>query len=215
MTYTPPPLSDLRASVSRDLRDPTNKTFTTGEVDDLIRMGIVEVSRVYPKERVLELLVTEDGQRTFDVLDAYSLFRVELLDIEGNTRMGIPASVDNVHSETGWDFHAEKLYLPAYASVRLAVVDEPKVRAWGYWKRDVLTDDTDVFDGDADAEYASRSYALMVGYQRLQNDRLLFQQWLTTTGNTDVSPNQLAQTADMYQGEWRAYRQRLRIGQRQ
>ena len=129
--------------------------------------------------------------------------------------LGIPVSVGSEHAEDGWDFHAGTLFIPAYAAERLTPATTPNLRVWGYWERTVLTSDGETFDGDADAEYASRTYALMLGYQRLQNSRLLFQQWLTTTGNTDVSPNQLAQTADMYQSEWRAYRQRIRTIQRQ
>ena len=92
--------------------------------------------------------------------------------------------------------------------------DGKTLRVWGYWPRELFTDDADVLDGDAETEFAVRCVSVLNGYQRLQNDRMLFQQWLTSTGNTDVSPNQLAQTADMYQSQWREMRNRLRTLQR-
>ena len=213
MVWSAPTLEDMRASVSRDLRDPSNNTFTTDEVDDLVRMGIVEVSRIHPKEEVRLLMVESALQDSF-ACDALALFRVEAIGSDGYL-VGVPVSVSNEDAAGGWDLHGGTLYLPGYIFNRFTSVPGPSVRVWGYWPRDVLTEDAEVFDGDADAEYATRAYALTLGYQRLQNDRVKSQQWMTTTGNTDVSPNQLAQTADMYQSEWRAYRQRIRTLQRQ
>ena len=116
--------------------------------------------------------------------------------------------------EGGFDLHAGSIWLPYYASVGLRLEDSPTLRAWGYWPRELLEDDADLLDGDAEIEFAVRLVAVLTGYQRLQNDRILFQQWLTSTGNTDVSPNQLAQTADMYQSQWDTARKRLRRLQR-
>lgn len=216
MAYTPPVKSDIRAGVSRDLRDPDNKTFTTQEVDDLVNQAIVEVGRVYPKQDVVEMAVTDDGQRQFTT-DVTSLFRVELVK-DGVVFYGVPR-VSNMltAAEDGWDLHGGILWMPEFAAQRLVVADSPTVRIWGYWRRDTFATadpDTTVFDGDAEAEFAVRTYALLLGYQRLQNDRILFQQWLTNTGNTDVSPNQLGGTADMYMSQWRELRNRLRGLQR-
>ena len=211
MAYTPPSRSVLRSSVARDLRDPESKTFTPQEVNDLLNLGVVEVSRVYPKQRVDVLTVVEAGQQTY-VTDAASIFRVEWL-MEDYPAQGIPQNSYEHSSQGGWDFHAGTLYIPYGYAVGL----EPSVhsiRIWGYWTRELMTADTDALDGDAEVEFAVRTVALLNGYQRLQNDRLLFQQWLTNTGNTDVSPNQLAQTADLYQSQWREQRQRLRTLQR-
>lgn len=211
MTYTPPSRSVLRSSVARDLRDPESKTFTLQEVNDLLNLGVVEVSRVYPKERVDVLTVVTEGQRTFNT-DAASLFRVEWM-MEGYPAQGIPQNTYTHSVEGGWDLHAGVLYLPYGYAIGL----EPSVhsiRIWGYWDRELMANDGDILDGDAEVEFAVRSVALLNGYQRLQNDRLLFQQWLTNTGNSDVSPNQLAQTADLYQSQWREQRSRLRTLQR-
>lgn len=211
MPYTAPDRTTLRASVARDLRDPDNATFTVEELDDLLNLAVVEVGRVYPKQQVIEITPDDDAQEVF-VTDAYALFRVEVLQ-EGYDPSGIPINGSEYTAQGGWDLHAGNLYLPRFAT-RGLVADTHTLRIWGYWPRELFTDDTDTLDGDAECEFAVRTVATLNGYQRLQNDRLLFQQWLTNTGNTDVSPNQLAQTADMYQSQWREQRNRLRTLQR-
>jgi hypothetical protein len=73
-----------------------------------------------------------------------------------------------------------------------------------------LTSDGDVLEGDAEAEMGVRLYAALTGYQRLQNDRALFQQWLAIPGNTDVSPTQLDGMANTYLSQWNRHRNHIR-----
>lgn len=211
MPYAPSDRETLRAAVARDLRDPDLGTFTADELNDLLNLALVEVGRIYPKQRVMELTPDADEQAIF-LCDASSLFRVEVLH-EGQVLTGVPQNTDENTGEGGWDLHAGNLYLPGFISRGIVATDH-SIRAWGYWPRELFSSDSDVLDGDAETEYAVRTVATLNGYQRLQNDRLLFQQWLTNTGNTDVSPNQLAQTVDLYQGQWREMRNRLRTLQR-
>ena len=213
MAYTAKTRDVLREALARDLRDPTMQTFIESELNDLINGAVVEVSRVYPKEQVVIVVHEQDEQRYFPV-GAYALFRVELIDADGNVVTGIPYNGQGDHAESGWDYHGGVLYLPRYISSMLFFEDGKSLRVWGYFPRNIFDDDADVLDGDAECEFAVRTVAALNGYQRLQNDRLLFQQWLTNTANTDVSPNQLAQTADMYQSQWREMRNRIRIIQR-
>lgn len=214
MAYTAPNRDVLRTALARDLRDSNGETFTDAELNDLINAAIVEVSRIYPKEMSVVLSVEQDFQYMFDLEDAYSIFRVELIDPDGNLALAVRRNDQGDHIESGWDYHGGSLFLPAYAANRLVFQDGQTVRVWGYWPRELFHDDTDAFDGNGEAEYAVRAVATLMGYQRLQNDRLLFQQWLTNTGNSDVSPNQLAQTANMYQAQWHDMRNRIRILQR-
>lgn len=211
MAYTAPTRDVLRTAVLRDLRDPDGETFTEDEVNDLLNLALVEVSRIYPKQLVEELTPTEDGQYLYPT-EATAVFRVDALE-EGKDPRYVPSNAHEQSGEGGWDLHGGNLYLPQY-SARGILADTHTIRVWGYYPRELFEQDTDVLDGDAETEYAVRTVATLNGYQRLQNDRLLFQQWLTNTGNTDVSPNQLAQTADMYQSQWREMRNRLRTLQR-
>jgi hypothetical protein len=217
MTYTPPSRADLRNALARDLRDPDLKTFTDLELNDLINQALVEVGRVYPKQEVQELAVAADGQEQYPC-DAKALFRVEVI-VAGQVVRGIAQNNHALHGQNGWDLHGGTLFLPLHVRGTLKIAESPTIRVWGYWAREVMQgadplDDEQLADTDAEAEFGVRTYASLMGYQRLQNDRLLFQQWLTNTGNSDVSPNQLAQTADMYMSQWREMRQRLRAIQR-
>jgi len=211
MPYTAPTRDVLRTALLRDLRDPDGNTFTEDEANDLLNLAVVEVSRIYPKEQVEEIVPDDDGQAVYP-LTSQSVFRVEVL-MEGTTPRYIPNNQHEQSAEGGWDLHGGNLYLPQYSAQGL-LADSHTLRVWGYYPRELFEQDTDVLDGDAETEFAVRTVASLNGYQRLQNDRLLFQQWLTNTGNTDVSPNQLAQTADMYQSQWREMRNRLRTLQR-
>jgi hypothetical protein len=207
MAYTPPARSTLRASVARDLRDPDYKTFTSQELDDLLNFAIVEVGRIYPKQGVVDMALSQDYQSAYTT-QATNLFRVEIV-AEDYPPVGIPPNNYENSGQAGWDLHAGTLYIPYSIAQRLSMTKH-SLRIWGYWARELLYSDAETLDGDAEAEFAVRMVATLNGYQRLQNDRLLYQQWLTNTGNSDVSPNQLAQTADMYQSQWREMRNRLR-----
>jgi len=217
MAYTAPSRSTLRNALARDLRDPDLKTFTEQELNDLLNQALVEVGRIYPKERVVEYAITLDGQTQIPC-DAASIFRVEVIR-DGAVASGIAQNTHGLHSQAGWDLHANILWLPLYSASGLRIDDSPTIRVWGYWERNLMqgtlpADDNQIADTDAEAEFGVRTYASLLGYQRLQNDQMLFQQWLTNTGQTDVSPNQLAQTADMYMSQWREMRQRFRRLQR-
>jgi hypothetical protein len=211
MPYTPPTRTALRASILRDLRDPDGEAFTNTEVNDLINVGILEVGRVYPKEDVVSLDLSEDDQRLYTAVGAYALFRVELLK-DGEVVLGIPANMASEHGQGGWEYHGGSLYLPEF--VGSLDTDAHTVRVWGYWPRDTMDADGDILDGDAECEYAVRAVAAVTGYQRLQSDRTLFQQWRTNPANSDVSMNQLTQLTDFYQGHWERLRKRIRIIQR-
>ena len=212
MPYSAPPLSTLRQSLARDLRDPDKGTFTDSELTDLLNQATVEVGRVYPKQLTQELPVTIDGQEQYPC-DARHAFRVEVIR-NGEVVMGVPQNSHPEHGQSGWDLHAGFLWLPTFVRNTLKATDSPTIRVWGYYPRELMSADTDKADVDPEAEFGVRTYAVLLGYQRLQNDRMLFQQWLTNTGNSDVSPNQLAQTADLYQSQWREMRQRFRSLQR-
>jgi hypothetical protein len=210
MAYSPPTRVSLRTSVQRDLRDPTAQTFLAAEVDDLINIGILEVSRVYPKEQRISVDVTLADQRTF-IIGATSIFRVEVVK-EGVTVFGVRVNALENHAQSGWDYHGGVLYLPEFVGPLDAALNSLNV--WGYWPRATMHLDADVLDGNAECEYAVRAVATATGYQRLQNDRALFQQWRTNPLNSDVSPNQVAQMADFYMAHWDRLRKRIRIIQR-
>jgi len=207
MPYTPPSLATLRASVARDLRDPTYKTFSTTEVNDLINAGIVEVSRVAPVES-LQSVVFQGNQAEYPVA-VTDAFRVELY-VDGEYNATIPPNTDDDSAQGGWDLFGGMLHVPWSLVPRLSEDTQDTFRVWGYRNRSTLSADNESLEGDADIEQSVRTYALLEGYQRLVNSRALFQQWVQTPGNSDVSPTQLMGFAQTYESQWQRIRQQMR-----
>jgi uncharacterized protein YukE len=193
-------------SVATDLRDPTNTTFTVTELDGLIGEGISEVSRVYPIESV-DTVPFSDGVADYPVAFE-QIFRVEFFR-DGEYQSTIPSNHDDDSAQGGWDLFAGSLHLP-WARVPYMFQATDTLRVWGYVTRSQLTAVDDVFEGDADAEYGVRSYAVLAGYQRLLNSRALFQQWTTESMNTDMGPRWLMAAAQAYESQWQRIRQQLR-----
>jgi hypothetical protein len=208
MAYTQPDLDELRDSVESMLRDSDNEAFTAAEVDSLINQGIVEVNRLYPMAEIedVDIIDTdEDGNidREYTV-SSTEISRVEVWR-DGAYRMSIEQMDGEANS--GWDLWGTTFVLPTFA-----LLDETQdtVKLYGYQDRDVLTAGTDVLESDAEAEYAIRQYAVLMGYQRLQNDRSLYQQWLKAPGNNEMSPNQLDNMVNTYIAQWERTRGHLR-----
>jgi hypothetical protein len=99
-------------------------------------------------------------------------------------------------------------------SVWVIDADTDVLRVWGYSDRDALTDDADVLDADLNGEVIVRAYAKHRGFQNLLNDRALFQQWVTQSNNTDVSPTQLLGMYQVTDATWRDLRVRSRLMRR-
>jgi hypothetical protein len=207
MPYTSPTLETLIASVSRDLRDKTNKVFTTTEVTDLINWGLVEVNRVYPLAQV----ETVDITATLGVIDrAYAIESREIYRVEvyrdGVFREQVPEGDEQ--SNTGWDLFGSTFTLPGYLSLDAS---RDSVKVYGYQDREMLGPSlSNVAETDAEAEMGLRLFATLTGYQRLQNDRALFQQWLALPGNNDISPTQLDGMANTYLAQWGRHRNQMR-----
>ena len=208
MAYTAPTLSQLRDKVEQDLRDSSNEAFSTAEVDDLINEAIVEVNRIYPLSQIetVDIIDTdEDG----NVDRTYTITSTEVQRAEvwrsGEFRENIP-EFDSI-GNSGYDIWGSTLTLPTWV---ILDEDTDTVKLYGYTDRDFLDDDADVAEFDAEAEYAVRSYAKLRGYQALQNDRSLFQQWMKVPGNNDISPTQLDSLVNTYIGQWERQRGHLR-----
>jgi hypothetical protein len=209
MVYAPPTLAVLRGKVATDLRDPTNTTFTTAELNGLIGEAISEVSRIYPIEAV-DSIPFATGVAEYAV-DFEEVFRVEWFR-NNAYQATIPTNHDDDSAQGGWDLFGGVLHLP-WSRVPYMIPGDT-LRVWGYQTRSQFSNgtpgETEVFDGDADAEYAVRTYAVLSGYQRLLNSRALFQQWTTDSVNSDMGPRWLMATAQAFESQWQRIRQQLR-----
>lgn len=205
MVYTPPTRTALRDSIARDLRDTANAVFTSDDLDDFINFGIAEVNRVYPVEDIEELDITDAEVHVYDTTLEH-IWRAEIWR-DGDFFFRITPNEAET-SRGGWELYAQQFHMPKFANT--LNVDTDVIRLWGYRGRAALTGDSDVLEGDLDAEMGIRLYAQVAGYQRLVSDRSLFQQWQTQSNNTDVSPTQLTNMLSLKQGEWEALRHRIR-----
>jgi len=200
--------AELRVKVSRDLRDPTNTTFSTAEVDDLVNAGIEEVSRVYPRE-VLEVVAPVAATYSY-VIGATQAFRLEVF------RSGVFYATlqpnEGEDTQTGWEIWDGSLRLPKHV-IDLMVPATDSMRLWGYAPRAQLTTDAQVAQLDDAAEWGVRRYCRAIGFALMHADRAKFKQWQAASQNTDTSNNQLLQMVSLYTSEWdrtRNYLRRLR-----
>jgi hypothetical protein len=208
MAYTQPTLVQLRDSIESKLRDTANEAFSAAEVDALLNEGIVEVNRLYPL-MVIEDVDVVDTDEDGNIDREYTVASTEVSRAEVWRESAFRSVIPQMDGEadSGWDLWGTTFTVPNFVSLD---EDLDTVRLYGYQDRDVLDDDADVLESDAEAEYAIRSYAVLMGYQRLQNDRSLYQQWLKAPGNNEMSPNQLDSMVNTYIAQWERLRGHLR-----
>lgn len=191
--------------VANDIRDPLMATFTADQIDSLINAGMMEVSRVYPKEMIVTVPPVADTF-TYDV-DLTTVFRVEVLR-SGRYFATVDQNQDD-SSQGGWEFFAGALHFP-HGAVDLRDFSEDAFKVWGYADRDQLTADAQVADLDIDGEWGVRYYARWQAYQAMLADRNLYKQWQAASQNSDITPAQMQQSVLLFSGEWDRHRNHLR-----
>ena len=199
-------LADLRTYVSRDLRDASNTTFTTTEVDDLVNQGIDALADVYPKEIVSVVGTVATNVYTYPVTDYTNIYRVDIHDPASSPtyQAEVPHAYEGRNS--GWETHAGVLYLPP----NWPLTAGRWIRAFGYGRYVQLSASTQTTDLDSSGIWAVRVFAQSRGFARLLMDRALFSQWQAQPGNTDTTAIALNQLAYSAKQDWAAERQRLR-----
>lgn len=116
-----------------------------------------------------------------------------------------PASGEYINqSDVGWTNWGGTLYLPSWVH---SIVDGHEadylLRVYGYSPYAPLTDDEDVSTISNELQWALVTYAQVEAYERLNNDRTLFTQWQTRSGNTDISPAGLMNMLSLSRENWR------------
>jgi hypothetical protein len=204
--YAAPTRALLRQSISRDVQDPNNRTFTSDEINDLINEAIVELNRLRPKEYVGDIALT-DGVYSYSLADdlVRAVFKVEVW--RDGAFYHSPAEIEG-DATTGWDFFAGSLYIPAWSFLN---ADTDVIRVWGYSDREGLILDIDVLDAHMEGEQIIRAYAKNTIFQRLATDRALFGQWQTQSNNSDVSATQLLGMSQVFGQRWRELERKARM----
>lgn len=212
----------LKTRVSEEeLRDPNQKTFSGTTVGEMILAGLVEVGRIAP-QRYQEDIAPVDGQLAYVLRSdeflgiaqpEIELVRVEVWDTTTTparfvTRCQPAAGEYENSSPVGWRVWGGKLEitnnLESWLDPALHLV-----RVWGYSPYVLPDSDDDIIPVSQELERAVRDYCRVQALRRLNQERDLFTQWQTRSGNSDISPaglmNQLAQAED----QWRRQEKHL------
>ncbi len=210
-------LAELRTKVGLDLRDPDGKTFSDADVDSMVNSALVEIGRIAPARFQEDLDLVENQfeytllSGTFsEAIPEIEVNRVELWDTTSTPmwprQMIAPASQAYVNfSNTGWTLRDGVLEVP-YDLVRFigSDVDNYLLRVWGYSPYVSVSADADVLPVSGEREQAMRDYVMVLALKRLVNERDLFTQWQTRSGNTDVSPASLMNALNIASADWKA-----------
>lgn len=199
-------LSQLITSVSSDIRDPSNKVWTTTEVTDMINAGIDDVGQYYPRELVDYSLAILAATYSYAVPSPLShVFRVDVHNSGDSYMYTMPAG-DSGERNTGWEQHAGILFLPPNYMPDVGA----KLRLLGYGPYIQLSASTQTTDMDTSAQWAMRQYCQMEAYNRLITDRSTFQQWQGATNAEDSSLIALWRNVAQIQRSYNAGRNQLR-----
>jgi hypothetical protein len=204
--YEPPSLTELRTKVLRSLQDPDGEAFNPDEINDFINDAIAEVNQIRPREALSA--VTDVA--TLDALGMTYVWKVEVVDYVGGSTV-LPPNNDETRYANGWVLYANRLIFPQkYIDWLTTNFADGRVRldVYGYSVRDPLVSDEQVGDFDLLDEQLVLRYAMLRGYRALLADRALFQQWQAQSNNTDVSPTQLTNMAQVAEAEWGRNRSR-------
>ena len=209
---------ELKTRLSLVLQDPSQKTFTEALIEELIFAGLTEVGFLAPEQ------FTEDIDPVADQL-AYALrsddfvtgappeielARVEVWDPTVSPEQLIAtvpnAGLEYSSSDSGWSVWGGQLTLPRLTVLGLqGHEDDYVIRVWGYspFVQPDAGDDDAVIGVSRDQEQAVIIYAQVEGLSMLLNNRNLFTQWQTRSGNTDMSPAALMNERNIARQAWR------------
>lgn len=220
----------LKTEVSEALRDPSLKTFEDLAVGRLVNMAVAEIGRIAPEQfqediapeaDILEY-VLRSNEFGGDLTPEIEVSRVELWDTTTTPytrRYVVPsaASQYTADSEVGWMNWGGTLSLPRrIQQVMSGVEDNYLIRVWGWSPYAEMEDDEDLFSGSTELKWAVVKYAHLAGLRRLVNERELFSQWQTRSGNTDTTLGGLLSDYNATRDEWRRdkhelYRHRTKV----
>lgn len=194
-------LSALRTIVRRDLRDSgATPTWSNDELNDMIKWGVQEVSRVRPQETYETASYTAPAVGAFftiDTLTLDSVYRVDAYNSAGKLLLTVPFS-QTTDANGGWDFIDGKLHMPQY----FVLPNNCTLRVFGYKHYTQPTVDASSIELDDDATNAVRAWVQKEAMFMLISDRVRYQQWAVASGASDTNSIQLAQLYSAAQRRW-------------
>lgn len=197
-------LSDIRTTVARKVRDTSNATWTTSELDDAINQGIDAIGAFYPKDIVSTFATVAANVFSYSASSFANIYRIETYS--GTSFMGeVPPTIGD-GANSGWDFHAGVIYLPPSYPVGTGYT----LKAFGYGPYIQLAASTSTTDLDTSALNALYTFCQAELFYALVLDRGKFQQWQADTNNTDTTSLGMAQLYSATAARWEKEKQRLK-----
>lgn len=194
-------LSALRTLVRRDLRDSgATPTWSTDELNDMIKWGTQEVSRVRPQETYETTSYTAPAVGAFFTIDTLALdavYRVDAYNSAGKLLLTVPFSQVS-EANGGWDFIDGKLHMPQY----FVLPNNCTLRVFGYKHYTQPTTDASSIELDDDGVNGVRAWVQKEAMFMLISDRVRFQQWAVASGASDTNSIQLAQLYSAADRRW-------------
>lgn len=198
-------LADIRTELARELRDPSNTTFTTTELDNLINMGIDALADFYPREIVQNVATAVAGTASYALGDFENIYRLDIYSSAGSYKYTYPQATGD-GPNTGWESHGGYIWISPW----LPIAGGDVLKAFGYGRYVQLAASTSTTDMSRSGINAVLIFAMAEAYTRLANDRAKFVQYQTQEGNSDASLVQMNNNALSMRGRWHEERQRLR-----
>jgi hypothetical protein len=222
--YDPPTRAEMRTIIGRSLRDPAGEVFGPDILNDIINESLADLSGYRPVEAT-ESIAYDPGTVPAPVPVPFFLTRLSSVwrvEVRNDARpedisqsFTIPYDSGESQVANGWDVWEGALRLGRGNWVRLwnwyngLGGDVITISAFGYRDRILPTADATVLDlFDGTDFLCMTKCARMLGFQTLNNDRALYQQWLAATNNTDVSPTQLQGMLNLAEGDYDRQRRR-------
>jgi len=205
-TYSPPTLAEMRTLVARTLRDEQQTVFGTDAINDFIAEGLMSLGGYRPIEAIETASyepVTYGDTQFIQPQILTSVWQVVATNPADPTAVNqayvLPyTSVDNPSVQIGWDFYSGALWFGRWVVNQMDAwfghIGAPlSIVMYGYRDRTIPgSEDAEVLDlEDAIDQLCLTRECRALGFQLLNNDRALYQQWLAATNNTDVSPTQI------------------------
>jgi len=198
-------LSDIRTQLSYDLRDISNDTWSTTELNYLVNQGLDALADFYPREIVSEFATITSGTFSYSASAFTRIYRIDIHNSSGSYRMTLESGIGDGR-DSGWETHAGYVYLPPNWPLDAG----DRLVGFGYGRYTQLVNDGDSADADTAGVNAVLVFCQVEAFQHLLNDRSAFQQWQASPGNTDTTLLALNQTAYSLRRRWREEQTRLR-----
>jgi hypothetical protein len=197
-------LATFVSLVSEELRDTIHATWTTAELTDLVNQGIDALADFFPKEVMQTVGTVSAGVYSYPITGMTNIYRIDIYSSAGSYKQTLVSGIGGPN--TGWELHGGVLYLPP--SYLFTAGDT--LRAWGYGRYIQLAVSSSTTDLDSTGIWAVVVFCQAEAFGRMMFDRAQFQQWQSSSNNSDITALALAQLAGSARARWRDEQRRLR-----